>query len=254
MKNVFIQNQLVKGKAILVKGKQCKGTAAFLAMAIVCICIAAAFFLKRDKSVMKFFSVFKKEKGIIVIDPGHGGFDPGKVGINGVNEKEINLKIGLKVKELFESNGYQVIMTRETDAGLYEDGESNKKRADMRKRVEMVNESGANVAVSIHQNSFQQESSRGAQVFYHGQSQEGKKLAEILQEQIKETIGDGNHRVAKANDSYYMLKNTQCPLVIVECGFLSNYEEAQLLCQEDYQDKMAKAIYLGIEKYLNSNQ
>lgn len=197
----------------------------------------------------------EKENGkiVIVIDPGHGGFDPGKVGVNDVLEKDINLSISLKLKELLEAENMKVIMTRSEDCGLYSSTDSNKKRADMQKRVEIINNSEAVLAVSIHQNSFQQESSKGAQVFYHESSDKGKVLGETLQEIIKAEIADGNHRVAKSNDSYYMLRKTQCPLVIVECGFLSNYEEAKLLTEDEYQKKMSEAIRDGIKKYLEQN-
>ena len=210
---------------------------------------------------IKTFNVFNEKeqnperlipKCTIVIDAGHGGFDPGKVGVNNALEKEINLAIAEKLKVLLEQNDVQVIMTRETDEGLYQESDSNKKNADLKKRVEIINSSDAVIAVSIHQNSFPQESSKGAQVFYHSKSQEGKILSEIIQEQIKESIGDGNHRVAKSNESYYMLKKTEIPLVIVECGFLSNWKEAELLVDDTYQAKMAWAIHLGIMNYINT--
>jgi N-acetylmuramoyl-L-alanine amidase len=189
-----------------------------------------------------------------VIDPGHGGRDPGKVGVNGALEKDVNLAIALKLKDLLEQNDINVIMTRTEDIGLYSETDSNKKRVDLNKRVEIINNSDAAFAISIHQNSFSQENVKGAQVFYHIQSEEGRVLAGILQEQIKETINDGNHRKAKSNTNYYMLKHTLCPLVIVECGYLSNWTEAKLLVDEDYQEKMAWAIHLGILKYLNINK
>lgn len=190
-----------------------------------------------------------KEDKVIVIDPGHGGRDPGKVGVHNELEKDINLQIALKLKKLLEKNNFKVIMTREEDKGLYNEGDSNKKRTDMQKRVEIVNESGADLAISIHQNSYPQESVKGAQVFYHNSSEEGKKLANIVQEKIKETIADGTNRIEKSNESYYMLKKTECPIIIVECGFLSNAMEAQLLSQETYQEKMACAIQLGVLAY-----
>lgn len=193
------------------------------------------------------------EKKTIVIDPGHGGFDPGKVGVGNLLEKDINLKISLILKDLLEAEGFEVIMTRTQDCGLYSETDSNKKRADMQKRVEIINNSTAVLAISIHQNSFEQESSKGAQVFYHQASEKGKILGETLQETIKTEIADGNHRMAKSNDSYYMLRKTQCPLVIVECGFLSNYEESKLLAQDEYQKKMAAAIVKGIDNYLEQN-
>lgn len=195
----------------------------------------------------------KSEKQRIVIDPGHGGFDPGKVGLNNILEKDINLKVSLFLKSELEAAGYEVIMTRTEDCGLYSSNDSNKKRADMQKRVEIINNSNAVIAVSIHQNSFEQESSKGAQVFYHQQSEKGKALGEILQETIKEEIADGNHRVAKSNDSYYLFRKTQCPIVIVECGFLTNQGESKLLTEEAYQKKMAAAICDGIEKYFEQN-
>lgn len=122
----------------------------------------------------------------------------------------------------------------------------------MQKRVALINESGADVAVSIHQNSFSEESSHGAQTFYHPTSMEAQKLAETIQEEIKEVIMDDNHRVAKSNDSYYMLKKSVCPLVIVECGFLSNYEEARRLITPEYQEKIAQGIFQGICSYFES--
>lgn len=190
----------------------------------------------------------------IVIDPGHGGRDPGKVGVNDALEKEINLKISLKLKSMLEENGITVLMTREEDIGLYSETDSNKKRADLNSRIHMINSSGAEFAISIHQNSFTQEYVKGAQVFYHNQSEEGKKLALILQEQIKETVNDGNNRKAKSNESYFMLKKTICPLVIIECGYLSNNTEAALLTTDEYQKKMAQAISQGIETYLEQTK
>lgn len=188
-------------------------------------------------------------RGKIVIDAGHGGFDPGKVGTQGTLEKDINLNIALKLKELLEAEHYQVVMTRTSDCGLYEESDSNKKRTDLYNRVKMINESNAIAAVSIHQNSFSQASSKGAQVFYYSTSGEGEKLANIMQETIKTSIGDDNHRVAKENESYYLLKKTNCPTVIVECGFLSNADEEALLLTDEYQQKMAESIKKGIMEY-----
>lgn len=190
----------------------------------------------------------------IVIDPGHGGRDPGKIGINDAKEKDINLSISLKLKDLLEQSNINVIMTRSEDVGLYDDNDSSKKRSDLKKRVEIINSSAALFAVSIHQNSFTQESSRGAQVFYYNDSTEGKKLAELIQATLKETLADGNHRLAKANNSYYMINKTGCPLVIVECGFLSNRTEAELLINEEYQSKLARGIHAAIMKYINENE
>lgn len=193
----------------------------------------------------------QKDKITVVLDAGHGGRDPGKVAVNGALEKDINLSISLKLKTLLEQNDINVVMIRKDDSGLYSESDSNKKAADMRNRVDIINKSGAAIAVSIHQNSFTQESIKGAQVFYYSNSDEGKKFAENMQEQLKKSLQDGNKRMAKANDSYYMLKKVECPIIIVECGYLSNNTEAALLTDENYQNRMAFAIHLGLLSYLN---
>ncbi|NLY48769.1 MAG: N-acetylmuramoyl-L-alanine amidase [Clostridiales bacterium] len=224
------------------------------------IFIAAARVLVSDKSIDAMKSLLagggaeaKKDMPTVVIDPGHGGRDPGKVGVNGALEKDINLAIALKLKNLLEQNDVRVIMTRTEDTGLYSENDSNKKKSDLDKRIDIINSSGALFAVSIHQNSFSQSGVKGAQVFYHSQSEQGRKLAEILQKQLIETIDDGNRRKAKSNTSYYLLKHTTCPLVIVECGYLSNHREAELLLDEEYQEKMAWAIHLGIMQWISMN-
>ena len=193
----------------------------------------------------------KEQRYTIVIDPGHGGNDPGKIGINDVPEKDVNLAISLKLKDILEQNDCKVIMTRETDQGLYQDGDTNKKIADLHARCRIINDSGADAVISIHQNSFTSESSKGAQVFYQTTSEKGKVLAEILQEQLVSGLDPENNRVAKANSDYYMLKNTQAPMVIVECGFLSNTQEAELLTQEAYQRRVAWTVALGTLQYVS---
>jgi N-acetylmuramoyl-L-alanine amidase len=215
-----------------------------------------ACFLTSGKTIKVMKQIFSADESevkqiTIVIDPGHGGRDPGKVGVNNALEKDINLSVALKLKNLLELNDINVIMTREEDIGLYTDDDPLKKRADLNSRVEIIHSNMADLAVSIHQNSFTQESCKGAQVFYYVKSLEGKQLAEVIQDQLKKTINDGNHRQAKANSNYYMLKKIQCPLVIVECGYMSNYKEAELLLNEEYQERMAWGIHLAILRYIN---
>lgn len=192
-----------------------------------------------------------EEKLCVVIDAGHGGDDPGKVGINGAKEKDINLKIALILKKYLEEEGIEVVLTREADQGLYNDGASNKKVQDMKRRIEIIEKAGPVITVSIHQNSYPAENVHGAQVFYYGTSAEGKRLAESIQEQMVTCLDPENRRSVKANESYYLLKKTDIPIVIVECGFLSNGKEAEKLCDEDYQDRAAWAIHMGIMQYLN---
>ena len=129
-----------------------------------------------------------------------------------------------------------------------------KKVDDMKKRCKIIDEAKPVFTISIHQNSYPEEYVKGAQVFYYGQSQEGKELAEILQESMVQQLDKENHRTAKANESYYLLKKTESPTVIVECGFLSNSEEAKLLADKDYQKKVAEAIHTGIKKYLKEEK
>lgn len=192
------------------------------------------------------------EEITIIVDCGHGGIDPGKVGINGSYEKDINLSIGLFLREALEKKKCQVIMTRESDSGLYQESDTNKKNSDLRKRVEMMNQENVDLIISIHQNSFSGESSRGAQVFYQTGSQSGEALAKTLQAQLISSLDTKNHRQAKANSDYYLLKNTKKTAVIVECGFLSNSEEAQKLCDESYQRQVAWAIAQGTMQYIST--
>ena len=187
---------------------------------------------------------------MIVIDAGHGGADPGKVGVSGVLEKDINLAIAKKLQSRLEQDGVRVVMTRDTDAGLYSEGATNKKREDMEARVRLISEAKPELVVSIHQNSFPDASCKGAQMFYYKDSAESKMLAELLQKKFPEVLGDGNTRQAKANGDYYLLRKTPCSIVIAECGFLSSPEEEALLSSEEYQEKVADVLYQGIREYL----
>ena len=196
----------------------------------------------------------REEKPLVVIDAGHGGFDPGKVGIDGQLEKDINLSIAKKLKAYLEASDVNVVMTRDTDTGLYQSGDSHKKVSDMRRRCDIINEARPDLVVSIHQNSYHQEEINGGQVFYYKTSQNGKRLAEILQERFDYVLGEANRRVAKANDNYYLLLHVKEPIVIVECGFLSNRKEAKALESEDYQDRMAWTIHMGVMEARNTDE
>lgn len=192
-----------------------------------------------------------EERMCVVIDAGHGGADPGKIGINGALEKDVNLEIALLVKTYLEAQDVKVVMTRETQEGLYDADAANKKVQDMKRRIAVIDETAPTLTVSIHQNSYPEEYVKGAQVFYYTGSAEGQKLAERLQESLIKRVDPENHRQVKENDSYYLLKKTATPIVIVECGFLSNSAEAEELCSRDYQERVAWAIHMGIMQYLN---
>lgn len=146
----------------------------------------------------------------------------------------------------------EVILTRDSDAGLYDENASNKKVQDMKRRVEIIETKKPVLTVSIHQNSYHEEYVHGAQTFYYASSEQSKVLAEKIQQILLKEIDPENTRQAKANDSYYLLKKTSSPIVIVECGFLSNRQEAQNLESDYYQEKLAWAIHLGILQYINS--
>lgn len=199
-------------------------------------------------------SALAKKRPVICVDVGHGGNDPGKIAVDGTPEKDINLSIARKLKAYLEASDAEVILTREDDRGLYKETDTQKKAADMRNRCAKINEVQPDLMVSIHQNSYHQEAVSGGQVFYFSNSEEGKRLAEILQRRFDYVLGEKNTRLAKANGSYYLLKNVKCVSAIVECGFLSNWEETKKLKTEEYQDRLAWTIHVGIMEYLNSRQ
>ena len=182
---------------------------------------------------------------MIVIDSGHGGDDPGKIGINQAKEKDVNLKIAKKVKKRLKKEGWKVVMTREEDVMLGDAQKGNRKIHDMKARVELINKTMPAMAVSIHQNSYQEAEIHGAQVFYYSHSQDGKRMAETMQRALL-MADEENTRQAKGNDTYYLLKRTEVPTIIVECGFLSNPQEAEKLTEDGYQKKLAQAITSGI--------
>lgn len=214
---------------------------------LICACVLA-----KKGAVYVTGQKVEEQKNCIVIDVGHGGFDSGKVGVNGVQEKDINLQIALKLKDALKKEGITVIMTREEDNGLYDENAGNKKVQDLQRRCDIINEQKPILAVSIHQNSYTSPEIKGAQVFYYTTSKESRKLAETIQEALIAHADPENRREAKANDSYYMLKKTSPPIAIVECGFLSNPQEAERLCDEAYQQKLVEAVSLGIRQYLGT--
>lgn len=226
--------------------------------ALLILMLAAAFFIVRGgrrlaSSASSGEVETVKPHPCVVVDAGHGGADPGKVSVDGSLEKDINLKIALKLQKFLEMQDVDVVLTRDSDAGLYDESASNKKVQDMKNRVGIIEERQPALTVSIHQNSYHEEYVHGAQAFYYANSEKSKELAERIQRIMALELDKDNARQAKANDSYYLLKKTSTPIVIVECGFLSNYEEAQKLASELYQEKVAWAIHLAIMQQLNGD-
>ncbi len=210
--------------------------------------LSAGSYLKNQVSSDK----VKADGNLIVVDCGHGENDPGKIGVNDVLEKDINLKIGKLLEKRLKKKGYKVVMTRTEDKILADEGSNNRKAEDMKARVALINKERPALAVSVHQNSYHEAGVKGAQVFYYSHSAEGEAAATIMQKALL-NADPGNTRQAKSNESYYLLKRTEVPTIIVECGFLSNPEEAELLASEEYQKKIADAIAEGTEMYLNSS-
>jgi len=220
-------------------------------MELILVMLTLAGLVMVSKKLEKYVNSDKVEKKeyTVVLDAGHGSSDSGKVGINGVLEKDINLSISKKTKKYLEKKGIRVIMTRDKDESLAEGENGNRKVQDMKARVKRINDTKPDLAVSIHQNSYHEESIHGAQVFYYEHSESGEKDARILQEALL-AVDPDNTRQVKANTTYYLLKRTEVPILIIECGFLSNQEEAEKLASEDYQKEIAKAIANGIESCL----
>ena len=192
-------------------------------------------------------------KKIIVIDAGHGGNDPGAVSKTGILEKEINLKIALYLREYLEQSGSIVILTRDKDTGLYSSNSSNKKREDLKNRKNIVRESNADLFLTIHLNSFPKQQYHGAQTFYPKDNPSGKEVAKLIQEELVNSLDKDNQRVPLSKDNVYIINDLTIPTVLVECGFLSNPEEAKLLKDSKHQRKIAWAMYVGIQKFFSTN-
>lgn len=196
------------------------------------------------------FSSSLKNK-VIVIDPGHGGADPGTQN-SGLKEKDINLDISLRLRESLESKGCVVILTREVDKDFYLPGfvlGRMSKRAELDKRINMATENNADLFISVHTNSFPRPNTYGMETYYHLKSSPGKALAELIQKQLTQLQSD-NKRKSKAGD-YYLINQSKMPAVLVEVGFISNPRERNLLLSNNYRDSIADAIGTGIEHYFN---
>lgn len=193
-------------------------------------------------------------KQTVIIDAGHGGDDGGAIGIDGTVEKDINLDIALKLEKLLKFYGFDVIMTRTEDIMTCDDGlDSLRKRkvSDIHNRFDVLEKNPDAVFISIHQNKFEDNSQHGTQVFYSGNNDESKLLAESIQNSIVSVLQPDNSRVVKKSGSgIYLLYHAKLPAVLVECGFISNHAEVKKLNDENYRMKIAILIADGLIKYL----
>lgn len=207
----------------------------------------------RAFGVVAFHAEFFQKKGTVVVDAGHGGEDGGATGVHGELEKDINLAIALELQRLLEQHQFQVVMVRDWDTDLADQNlptVAQRKRSDLQRRLRLVEESGDCVLLSLHQNFFTESQYSGAQVFYSANDPRSETLAEAIRASIVETLQPENTRQNKVGEGVYLLEQCQVPAVLIECGFLSNPEEAAALADPDYQKQMAQAIYNGIVRYL----
>ncbi|GEM_PF-164386 len=222
---------------------------------IISIIIAMMLFSINSITVKAYMEVDNNnEKKTILIDPGHGGIDGGAVSKRGTIEKNINLEISRKLKKQLEQKGIEVILTRETDMGLYSDVGRirDKKNEDLRNRCGMKEKVNPSVFISIHLNMFQQSQYHGAQVWYGREGEDGI-LAHIIQQNLIRDLDKTNNRKEKcAKGAYKLLRcHENIPSVLIECGFLSNANEEEQLKSDEYQEKIAKSIADSLEEFFN---
>lgn len=226
-----------------------------VAAAVFCVFILSLFMvlmLCSAANISTPVSEITSQKPKLVIDAGHGGEDGGAVSKGGIAEKDINLSIAGDVSDLLKLMGFDVVQTRTGDNDL-SNGESTtreRKTADMKKRLEIFESDPQNTVISIHQNKFSESKYHGTQVFYSPNNELSAKLAESIRFSVRSLLQPDNERECKAADSgIYLLKNTSQPAVIVECGFVSNENELNLLLDENYQKRLALAITTGFLDY-----
>ncbi len=216
-----------------------------LKSAVLCLLLCACFFVSEQ-----FVAAFKEHLyeplsgAVIVLDAGHGGKDEGAI-VQGVSEKDINLSIVFKLKELFEEAGAEVVLTRSDGNDLSSSTASNHKREDMKNRIRIINDEKNDLLISIHLNTYNDASIKGAQTFYEKGNASGELLARCIQVQLLEV----KSKMTPKSGDYYLLNNARVPSVLVECGFLSNAEERDLLQKDDYQQKLAELIFAGTLNY-----
>lgn len=198
--------------------------------------------------------VFPNPKACI-IDAGHGGFDGGAVADDGTLEKDLNLAMAKKLDEILTLNGYETIMIRQEDISVEEKNDKHKKKGDIRKRLKIAREYPDALFISIHQNSFKQRNSYGTQVFYGVKNEKSEKLANILQDTIKGSLQPSNRRsIKKAGKNLYLLSNMENVSVMIECGFITNKDELEILKDPEYQEKLMFEVFEGIEKYFKEEE
>lgn len=233
-------------RLVIIPGRNIKGMVAAIIVLMVMTGLVLSVFYQGSAAVVSQLN----SKLTVVIDAGHGGYDPGAITKKGIYEKEINLEMAKQVQELLKPCGINVILTREEDIDYVPEGtrgRQTKKQADLNYRISMASQAKADAFVSLHLNATATGLNSGAETFYHSKSEEGKRLAETIQKELIK-VPEMNRRIAKPGD-FYIIKNTPMPAVIVELGYISNPKEQIKLQQPWYQDQLAHAVAKGIANY-----
>lgn len=223
-----------------------------MAVVIILMLMASLVFSVLWQGSTVVISHLNNTKHIVVIDAGHGGYDPGAITSQGLYEKEINLQMAKRMGELLKPSGIQVFLTREEDIDYVPEGtrgRQTKKQADLNYRIDLAKQANAEAFISLHLNSTLTGKNSGAETFYQNQSEDGKRLAESIQAELIKVPGM-NRRIAKPGD-FYVIKNTPMPAVIVELGYISNPQERVKLQQSWYQDQLARSVAKGIAQYFD---
>lgn len=225
-------------------------------VALVCV-FALVWFFSKDISVSVPASSnvqTNMNKKVIVLDAGHGGIDGGCVSVNGVAEKGINLSIVQTLRDSLDILGFDVVCTREDDRSIHDsgiEGIAKQKLSDMKNRLDIINRYDDALVVSVHQNQFVDPRYSGAQMFYAKENDDSRRLAECMKKQFVALLQPSNERETKpVGKEMYLIHNAKSPALMVECGFLSNPDEAKLLESADYQKKVAFTILTGTQEYL----
>ena len=219
--------------------------------AVSAILLAVALFFFAAGRLQESFAVsaIQRERPVIVIDPGHGGMDGGAIGAGGIVEKNINLAVALRLKELLALSGYDAVLTRESDISLHDDGASGireQKKSDIRNRLKLMEKYDGAIVVMIHQNQFSESKYSGAQMFYGPVHPDSELLAERMQAAFRQLQPDNKREIKPGTRDVYLLWSCKNPIVLAECGFISNPEECGKLQDPDYQQQVAFTILMGL--------
>lgn len=228
----------------------------FVSSVIICSIFSCLIFNKKEIET-ELVSSTPISNHTIILDAGHGSPDGGATNSSGeIIESELNLQLVLKLQNLLESANCNVILTRSDENGIYETDANSireKKVSDMKNRVKIANNSEAEAFISIHMNKLEQTKYSGWQTFYKNNDDVSRQIAQNIQTSLNYFIKKENNREIKSISGIYLTKNVEIPLIIVECGFLSNQEEANLLKSDDYQNELAWSIYIGLMDYFKEN-